>query len=82
MPIYEYRCKKCGSEFELYLKSSKQVPTCPDCGSKSLEKKMSGFVARSAEAHKCACSHGECGRENGDCACKHGASHCHCACGA
>ncbi|MCX7634996.1 MAG: zinc ribbon domain-containing protein [Syntrophales bacterium] len=29
MPIYEYRCKKCGKEFELFQKITE--PTTPSC---------------------------------------------------
>lgn len=33
MPMYEYRCSDCGSEFELRQKfSDEPVTTCPDCG--------------------------------------------------
>jgi putative FmdB family regulatory protein len=32
MPIYEYRCKKCGKEFELFQKISEPaVKTCTFC---------------------------------------------------
>jgi len=34
MPIYEYRCDKCETEFEEYLSTSdKPKPPCPKCGS-------------------------------------------------
>ncbi len=33
MPIYEYRCCKCGKEFEEWQKfSDPPVDACPDCG--------------------------------------------------
>lgn len=33
MPIYEYRCDKCGKEFEEWQKfSDPVVEECPDCG--------------------------------------------------
>jgi putative FmdB family regulatory protein len=36
MPIYEYRCEKCGKEFEEWQKfSDPAVDKCPDCGGKS-----------------------------------------------
>lgn len=36
MPIYEYRCDKCGHEFEEWQKfSDPVVDTCPTCGGKS-----------------------------------------------
>jgi putative FmdB family regulatory protein len=44
MPIYEYRCKKCGHEMELLVKSSSgSKPKCEKCGSTSLEKQFSAF---------------------------------------
>jgi len=33
MPLYEYKCKKCGHRFEKILKfSDKPIKKCPDCG--------------------------------------------------
>jgi putative FmdB family regulatory protein len=33
MPLYEYRCKKCGHSFEKIQKfSDKPVKKCPECG--------------------------------------------------
>lgn len=40
MPIYEYHCQDCKSEFELLIRSTEQ-PDCPDCGNKQIEKKIS-----------------------------------------
>ena len=42
MPLYEYTCKKCVKDFE-ELRSAKEtsLPTCPFCGQKSVEKKIS-----------------------------------------
>ena len=32
MPTYEYQCKKCGNNFELYqLMTEEPVKTCPKC---------------------------------------------------
>jgi putative FmdB family regulatory protein len=44
MPIYEYRCTKCGNEFELKRPFSEvHAPAfCPRCGTSS-EKLISGF---------------------------------------
>lgn len=41
MPVYEYRCKKCGKSFELIETVSEHDPAkvrCPDCKSKSVER--------------------------------------------
>ena len=36
MPTYEYRCPKCGTEFEAFQKiTSKPVAKCPKCGAKA-----------------------------------------------
>lgn len=42
MPIYEYRCSKCGHELESLQKISEPVLTaCPACGEEALTKLMS-----------------------------------------
>jgi putative FmdB family regulatory protein len=41
MPIYEYKCKKCGKEFEIFQGITDQpVQTCQSCGG-SVNKLMS-----------------------------------------
>ena len=41
MPIYEYRCKKCGTQIEVLMRSSDKPPTrCRKCGG-GLEKLIS-----------------------------------------
>ncbi|HMC10411.1 MAG TPA: zinc ribbon domain-containing protein [Pirellulaceae bacterium] len=40
MPLYEYACRDCSSEFELLVRSSEQ-PRCPECDSPKLEKLLS-----------------------------------------
>jgi putative FmdB family regulatory protein len=40
MPLYEYACRKCSSEFELLVRAS-ETPRCPECDSKQLEKLLS-----------------------------------------
>jgi len=42
MPIYEYRCEKCGQEFEMLVFGNKEV-TCPHCKAKDITKKLSTF---------------------------------------
>ena len=43
MPIYEYRCKKCGSEFEQFRRigDNDDDLKCPKCGRKKPERRMS-----------------------------------------
>ncbi len=47
MPIYEYRCGKCGhvSAF-LERMGSRKAHACEECGSKDTEKILSAFAAR------------------------------------
>ncbi len=36
MPTYEYKCPKCGTEFEVFQKiTAKPVAQCPKCGAKA-----------------------------------------------
>ncbi|MCD6320328.1 MAG: zinc ribbon domain-containing protein [Candidatus Desulfofervidaceae bacterium] len=43
MPIYEFRCLRCGHVFELFrVRSEEEVEMkCPECGGKELERVMS-----------------------------------------
>ena len=39
MPLYEFKCKKCGNRFERIQKFSDPDPTsCPECGGKKIER--------------------------------------------
>ncbi|MCG6892734.1 MAG: zinc ribbon domain-containing protein [Desulfobacteraceae bacterium] len=71
MPIYEYRCEKCGQEFESLVFGS-ETPSCIRCSSNKVEKLMSlcghvtkgsggQTVSRSAGASSCgSCSASSC----------------------
>lgn len=42
MPIYDFRCKECQHEMELFLKSNEADPsTCPECQKESLVRCLS-----------------------------------------
>jgi len=42
MPIYEYRCNKCGHEFEEWQKiTDAPVSTCPSCKAQKVERLLS-----------------------------------------
>lgn len=41
MPIYEYRCEKCGEVSEILVLGKQEVIACQQCGSKDLVKLMS-----------------------------------------
>lgn len=40
MPLYEYACQSCHSQFELLIRGNEQ-PHCPQCESNRLEKLLS-----------------------------------------
>lgn len=48
MPVYEYRCGACRKKFSLKMAVSeleKRRPKCPKCGSRKIEKLVTGFFA-------------------------------------
>lgn len=45
MPLFEYACSKCDTEFELLIRGEDK-PECPDCGSRKLDKLMSAAKGR------------------------------------
>ncbi len=72
MPIYEFRCLKCKTDFEALVFGSNDKITCPKCKGKKLERLMSSFgfksggsgadgVTSSSGSSGCAsCSSGNC----------------------
>lgn len=51
MPIYEYKCKTCGGDFDFLAKRLSERPeTCPRCGATALKKKLSAFSTTSGGA--------------------------------
>ncbi len=42
MPIFQYRCERCGHEFEMLVFGSQKV-SCPACESEDVKKKPSLF---------------------------------------
>lgn len=49
MPIYEYSCQKCHSDFELLVRGDAE-PKCPNCGGKKLTRQFSVPAAHSSQA--------------------------------
>ncbi|MGQ9675135.1 MAG: FmdB family zinc ribbon protein [Chloroflexota bacterium] len=45
MPIYEYRCQRCGCKFEKLVRGTVNVVEvkCPDCGQTDVERLVSVF---------------------------------------
>ncbi len=74
MPIFDYKCEKCGATFEKLVSHADEKVTCGKCGSKKVEKQLSAFSASVSEksaSSSCAtssccptgscCSNGMCG---------------------
>ncbi|GBD32369.1 MAG: hypothetical protein KatS3mg081_1892 [Gemmatimonadales bacterium] len=40
MPIYDFRCKGCGAQFELLVRGQ-DAPQCPSCKSRELDRLIS-----------------------------------------
>ena len=54
MPIYEYQCTKCESEFE-YLIEGDAKASCPKCESKKVERQLSVISSPQANSGSQAC---------------------------
>jgi putative FmdB family regulatory protein len=68
MPLYEYRCQKCGHEFEKMVRFSEASlsPVCPNCSSQETGKKISLFATHGgATATVSASSSSSCGTSSG-----------------
>jgi len=52
MPAYEYICRDCNREFTVFLSireyESKPKITCPGCTSDNIQRKLSGFFAKTS----------------------------------
>lgn len=48
MPLYEYRCRACGAEFEQLVRWDTRTEEieCPRCGRREAEKRFSRFATR------------------------------------
>jgi len=48
MPLYEYKCRDCGTVFEELVGKTvpDSMPLCPKCGSDNCERLFSTFAAR------------------------------------
>jgi putative FmdB family regulatory protein len=46
MPIYEYRCQECRAVESVFVRSISNhvAPSCPACGSETMERRMSTFA--------------------------------------
>ncbi|MEA4863426.1 MAG: zinc ribbon domain-containing protein [Victivallaceae bacterium] len=60
MPIFDYKCRDCGAEFEQIVRSGNDTVECPGCGGSAVDRQFSGFaVGRASCGHEesCAQSH-------------------------
>ena len=60
MPIYEYACRQCATQFEVLVRGQ-DVPQCPACKSADLEKALSTFAV-GAGGGRTASAPSPCGR--------------------
>jgi putative FmdB family regulatory protein len=69
MPIYEFRCTKCASEFEELVRSSKPEAlaevACPECGSHKVKKMVSTFASGATGGSSTAASAASCAPSGG-----------------
>ncbi len=63
MPLFEYRCTKCNTKFEVLHKSSikQEEVSCPGCHSADIKKLLSNF---SSAVHNSSPSEGSCSTGN------------------
>ena len=45
MPLFEYSCKECTTQFETLVRAASDTPECPSCHSTSLQRRQSTFAA-------------------------------------
>lgn len=55
MPIYEYKCRKCGTKFELLqnMGATNKDLTCPKCGTSKPIKQFSVFSCSEESSSEC-----------------------------
>ena len=50
MPLFDYRCRACGTEFEALVRAQDTAPpSCPSCHGTDLERQLPTFAVSSAE---------------------------------
>jgi putative FmdB family regulatory protein len=55
MPLYEFRCRACGHEFEALVRPA-DTPTCEQCHSAELERLLSMFAVSSESTRQASLS--------------------------
>lgn len=76
MPIYEFKCKSCGAEFEALVRNPQSTAECPECKSDQVARRMSAPASHSnSDATPCG---SDCGGEHvHSCGCGCGCRHAH-----
>ena len=59
MPIYEYRCQKCGYKFEKLVFNKEKIK-CPRCGSENPKKLFSSFAVSKKSNNSSSCEEEVC----------------------
>jgi len=74
MPLFEYKCTKCSSRFEVLHKSVNSIEKveCPECHSTEIKKLLSSFSASGLKESSMtftddSCMDGSCGCSSGYC---------------
>ena len=49
MPLFDFRCRACGHQFEALVRAQDPAPTCSACGGADLEKLLPTFAVSSQE---------------------------------
>ena len=49
MPLYDFRCRTCGHEFEALVRPQDAAAACPSCRGQDLERLLSDFAVNSAD---------------------------------
>ena len=62
MPLYEYKCKRCGHSFEHLARTHREpAPQCPKCGARNPKKRLSAFSTSAGSREDTgSCSTGTC----------------------
>src|ERR1035438_2321903 len=61
MPLFEFKCRECGTTFEKIVPSSTTKVACKKCASPKVEKLLSVFAVRSTSRSAASFEPGPCG---------------------